>query len=191
MQSRTRLATVILAACAASGVTYRPASAQRPPSGPPTVGVATVHSAPVTSVNQYIGRIQAIDSVALIARVTGYLEQRLFTEGSDVKKGQTLYMIEQGPFQAQVLAQQGNLAQAQANVKNAAVNFQRQKSLLNTPAGQKQAFDNALATARSGEGNVLTAHIPRSARRSTGASPRLRSTRAMWSVRPAARSPPW
>ena len=66
-------------------------------------------------------------------------------------------MLEQGPFQAQVLAQQGTLAQAQANVANARVNFQRQAQLLRTPAGQKQAYDNAQETAQSGAASVLTA----------------------------------
>ncbi len=157
MQSRIRTGTVILAAWAALGMMPWAARAQRPPAGPPVVGVATVQSRPVTSTSQYIGRIQAIDSVALVARVTAFLEQRLFTEGADVKKGDLLYVLEQGPFQAQVLAQQGNLAEAQANIVNASVNFQRQKTLLNTPAGQKQAFDNALATQRGNAGVVLTA----------------------------------
>nr|WP_321984752.1 efflux RND transporter periplasmic adaptor subunit [uncultured Lichenicoccus sp.] len=156
MHILSRAAPAILLACAAFGCTAGQAMAQGAPPAP-AVGVTEVRSQPVTSVNQYVGRIQAVDSVALVARVTAYLEQRLFTEGADVKKGQLLYVLEQGPFQAQVLAQQGNLAEAQANVTNASVNFQRQKALLNTPAGQKQAFDNALATARGNAGNVLTA----------------------------------
>jgi membrane fusion protein (multidrug efflux system) len=157
MQTFIRNGTVILAACVAAGMARGQARAQGAPGGPPVVGVAEVHSRPVTSTGQYIGRIRAVDSVALVARVTAFLEQRLFTEGSEVKKGQLLYQLEQGPFQAQVLAQEGNLAGAQANVANASVNFQRQKTLLNTPAGQKQAFDNALATARGNAGAVLTA----------------------------------
>ncbi len=156
MHILSRAAPAVLFACAALGATTGRAAAQGAPPAP-AVGVAEVRSEPVTSVSQYVGRIQAVDSVALVARVTAYLEQRLFTEGADVKKGQLLYVLEQGPFQAQVLAQQGNLAEAQANVTNASVNFQRQKALLNTPAGQKQAFDNALATARGNAGNVLTA----------------------------------
>ncbi len=132
-------------------------AAPPPAPPPPVVGVATVHSQPVTSSAQYIGRIQAIDRVALIARVTAYLDKRLFDEGAEVKKGDLLYVLEQGPFQAQVLAQQGTLAQAQANVVNARVNFQRQAQLLKTPAGQKQAYDNAAESAQSGAANVLTA----------------------------------
>ena len=157
MKSLIRTGAVVLVACAVAGASPGAATAQQPSKGPPVVGVGEVHSQPVTSTSQYVGRVQAIDSVALVARVTAFLDQRLFVEGADVKKGQLLYVLEQGPFQAQVLAQQGNLAEAQANVTNAGVNFQRQKALLNTPAGQKQAFDNALATARGNAGNVLTA----------------------------------
>ncbi len=150
------LAALLVPVAAPIGVDI--ALAAPPPAPPPpAVGVTAVHSQPVTSSAQYIGRIQAIDRVALVARVTAYLDRRLFDEGAEVKKGDLLYVLEQGPFQAQVLAQQGTLAQAQANVVNARVNFQRQAELLRTPAGQKQAYDNASETAQSGAANVLTA----------------------------------
>ncbi len=127
------------------------------PGKPTPVGVAPVRRRAVTASADYIGRIEAIDRVALVPRVTAYLDKRLFDEGAEVKKGDLLYVLEQGPFQAQVLAQQGTLAQAQANVVNARVNFQRQAELLRTPAGQKQAYDNAQETAQSGAASVLTA----------------------------------
>ncbi|MBE7209951.1 MAG: efflux RND transporter periplasmic adaptor subunit, partial [Gluconacetobacter diazotrophicus] len=124
---------------------------------PPAVGVVQVQQRPVTARADYIGRIQAIDRVALIPRVTAYLEKRLFDEGSEVTKGQLLYVLEQPPFQANVLTQQGALAQAQAQVANAGVNFQRQRVLLPTAAGQRQAYDNALASARGDAAAVTTA----------------------------------
>ncbi len=157
MQTVVRIVTVILLACVAVASERDAAVAQQPPMGPPTVGVAQVRSAPITSTSEFFGRIQAIDSVALIARVTGYLEQRLFTEGSDVKKGQLLYVIEQPPFQAQVLAQQGDVAQAKANVRNATLSLKRQQALIHTPAGQQSNLDNAIATQGSNAGSVLTA----------------------------------
>ena len=132
-----------------------PPAAGAPP--PPPVGVEPVRMQAVTSSAEYIGRIAAIDRVALVARVTAYLDKRLFDEGSEVKKGDLLYVLEQGPFQAEVLAQQGALAQAQSTVVNARINFQRQAELLRTPAGQKQAYDNAQASAQGGAANVLTA----------------------------------
>lgn len=159
MQRTLAPALALAAFSFATALTTGTALAAPPPgpSAPPPVGVMQVKLAPVTSSSQYIGRIQAIDRVALVPRVTAYLEKRLFDEGSEVKKGDLLYVLEQGPFQAAVLAQQGTLAQAQATVLNARVNFGRQKALLSTPAGQKQAYDNAAATAQTGAGSVLTA----------------------------------
>ena len=157
MLSVIRTATAILAACVVAWTLPTPAAAQAGGGGPPTVGVAIVHSAPVTSTNQFFGRIQAIDSVALIARDTAFLDKRLFNGGEDVKQGQLLYVLEQGPFQAQVLAQQGNLAQAKANVRNASLSLKRQQALLHTPAGQQSNLDNAIATQGSSAGAVLTA----------------------------------
>ena len=142
------LATALLASAAA---------AQAPGAKPPAVGVEQVHRTAVVQTSEYIGRIQAIDSVALLARVTGYLEQRLFTEGSEVKQGQLLYVIEQPPFQAAVEADQGSLVQAQANAAFASAQFERQKNLLNTPAGQRSNFDQTLATQRADEAAVLSA----------------------------------
>ncbi len=150
--SRPVVLLVVAAVCAGSD-----ARAQMPGSKPPAVGVLEVHRAPVEEVSEYIGRIQAIDSVALLARVTGYLEQRLFTEGSEVAKGQLLYVIEQPPYQAQVEADQGTLVQAQANAAFAAAQFERQKNLLATPAGQRSNYDQTLATQRADEAAVLSA----------------------------------
>ncbi len=133
------------------------ASAQAPGGKPPAVGVEQVHRASVVQTSEYIGRIQAIDSVALLARVTGFLEQRLFTEGSEVTKGQLLYVIEQPPFQATVEANQGTLAQAEANAAFAGAQFERQKNLLSTPAGQRSNYDQTLATQRADAAAVLSA----------------------------------
>ena len=87
---------LLLSACGEADQT--PAAA--PP--PPAVSVVEVEPQDVTPSSQFVGRVVAIDQVDLRARVQGFLEQRLFTEGQDVKKGDLLYVIEQPPFQAQV-----------------------------------------------------------------------------------------
>ncbi len=151
----SRLPVVLVVAATVCGGTA--ARAQAPGGRPPAVGVLQVHREPVLQTSEYVGRIQAIDSVALVARITGFLEQRLFTEGSEVKSGQLLYVIEQPPFQAQVEADQGTLVQAQANAAFAAAQFERQRNLLNTPAGQRSNYDQTLATQRADEAAVLSA----------------------------------
>ena len=76
-----RRLVALLAAVAWSG-----AAQAQAPSGPPAVGVVRASARPITQTSEFIGRIQAIDRVALVARVTAFLEQRLFTEGAEVKK---------------------------------------------------------------------------------------------------------
>src|SRR5690348_4354511 len=62
------------------------ATAQPLLSGPPPVGVVTVQRQPMTDSYEFNGRIQALNSVAVVARVSAFLDQQLFTEGTDVKK---------------------------------------------------------------------------------------------------------
>ena len=97
-----------------SGVLSAGADAQPTSRGPPAVGVVRVHHQQMTETDEFIGRIQAIGRVALVARVTAFLEQQLFVEGSEVNKGDLLYRLEQPPYQAQVQASHAAVEQLQA-----------------------------------------------------------------------------
>jgi membrane fusion protein (multidrug efflux system) len=125
------------------------AAAQPAPGGPPAVGVVRVAHQEITQTNQFIGRIQSIGRVALVARVTAYLEKRLFVEGAEVKKGDLLYLLEQPPFQAQVDFNKANVAQLEAQHRNAQLTLERAQYLLKTVAGQQSNVDSALASERS------------------------------------------
>ena len=74
------------------------------PPAPPAVGTVKVGRQPIRRADTFVGRIEATDRVRLMARVTAFLDQRFFTEGSEVKKGELLYRLEQAPFQADVQA---------------------------------------------------------------------------------------
>ncbi len=113
--------------------------------GPPAVGTTTVRRQPVTESSEFIGRVQAIDKVDLVPRVTAFLEEIHFTEGAEVKQGDLLYVLERGPFEADVAAKQAAVAQTQALLRNATITLNRAQSLLNTPAGQRSVYDDALA----------------------------------------------
>jgi membrane fusion protein, multidrug efflux system len=125
------------------------ATAQLASGGPPAVGVVRVERQEITQSDEFVGRVQAINRVALVARVTGFLEKRLFVEGTEVKKGDLLYMIEQPPFQAQVNAAKASIDQFEAQHRNAQVTLQRAQTLLSTPAGQQSSVDSALANERA------------------------------------------
>src|SRR5262252_6152975 len=133
------------------------AGAQPAPAGPPAVGVVRAERQQITQTDEFIGRIQSIGRVALVARVSAYLEKRLFVEGSEVKRGDLLYLLEQPPFQAQVDADKANVSQLEAQHTFAAQQLERAQYLLKTPAGQQQNVDQTLSNERSLAAQVAAA----------------------------------
>ena len=131
--------------------------AQAPPAGPPAVGVVRAERQQITQTDEFIGRIQAIGRVALVARVTAFLEKRLFVEGAEVKKDDLLDQLEQPPFQAQVDANKANVAQLEAQHTYAAQQLARSQYLMKTPAGQQQTVDQDLSNERSLAAQVAAA----------------------------------
>jgi membrane fusion protein, multidrug efflux system len=127
------------------------------PSGPPAVGVLRAEKQAITETSEFIGRVQAIDRVVITARVTAFLEQRLFVEGTEVHEGDLLYRLERPPFEAAVAQQEAAVADASARLANANIQLSRVQSLLNTPAGQRSAVDDATATQRSQAAQVMAA----------------------------------
>jgi membrane fusion protein, multidrug efflux system len=119
------------------------------PSGPPAVGVVTVDQAAITETSEFVGRVQAIQRVALTARVTAFLEQRLFVEGTEVHAGDVLYKLERGPFEADVANKEAAVADNSAKLLNSNIQLNRAQKLLATPAGQQSTVDDALAAQRS------------------------------------------
>ncbi len=136
----TAAAAALVFICAAL-----PAAAQFGPPGPPSVGTVTVQRKPVTETSEFIGRVQATDRVDIVARVTAFLQERLFTEGSEVRQGDLLYRLERPPFEADLHAKQATVAQMSALLRNATITLNRAQSLLNTPAGQRSTVDDDLA----------------------------------------------
>src|SRR3984885_15626878 len=95
------------------------ALSQSAPSGPPAVGVVEATRRPITETSEFLGRIEAINRVNVVARVTGFLEKRMFVEGAEIKKGDPLYRLERGPFEADLASKQGTGAQWQATLETA------------------------------------------------------------------------
>jgi membrane fusion protein (multidrug efflux system) len=131
-------------------------SAQEPAA--PAVPVSTVAARmePVKQTIGFAGRIQAVERVAVTARVTGYLEAILFKEGDFVKAGQPLYRIEQGLFKAAVEQAEGALAGSKASKKLAKVELDRANQLLATTYGTPQKRDQAVAADENAAAAILT-----------------------------------
>jgi len=141
--------TLLVLALAALTCAVAPgAEAQAPPAAP-AVGVARAERQQITQSDEFIGRIQAVGRVALVARVSAFLEKRLFVEGAEVKQGDLLYLLEQPPFQAQVDADKASVEQLEAQHVNAKLTLERAQYLLKTPAGQQSNVDSAFASERA------------------------------------------
>jgi membrane fusion protein, multidrug efflux system len=133
------------------------ARAQLAPAGPPAVGVVEATKRPVTETSEFLGRIEAPNRVSVVARVTAFLEKRLFNEGAEVKTGELLYQLERGPFEADLATKQATVEQLQATLVNAKLTTDRARTLLGGPAGQQSTYDAAIANQRSFEAQVLAA----------------------------------
>ena len=144
--------TALLVGMAASPVLSQPA-----PSGPPPVGVIEPARRPITDSYEFMGRIQAVDRVDLVARVNGFLEQQLFTDGAEVKKGDLLYQLEQPPYQADLAARQAAVAQAQAQLDNVNIQLERARDLMRGPAGTQARLDDASAAQKGAAAQLRSA----------------------------------
>jgi membrane fusion protein (multidrug efflux system) len=138
-----------------AGTVSAPASAQPGPSAPPAVGVVEAARRPVTESNEFIGRVQAVHRVELVARVTAFLMERLFDEGAEVKAGEPLYRLERGPYEAEAEAKRATVAQAEAEHLNARLALDRARELRSSGAGTQVALDNATAQERSAAAQVM------------------------------------
>ena len=113
---------------------------------PADVTVRTVEPQTFPVSFQYVGQTQGSKDVEVRARVTGIIEKRLYQEGSFVKAGQPLFIIDARPYQAQVAAARADVARAEAQKAQADREYARLKPLAERKAiGQKEADDAASA----------------------------------------------
>src|SRR6185437_1202379 len=130
--------------------------AQRPPQmPPPSVGYVVLRAQPVTLVSELPGRVAALESSDVRPQINGVIRRRDFVEGSIVKAGQVLYEIEDAPYRAAVLSAQGQLAEAQANIRSTELQAERDQSLVAQNSIAKQDADNAVAAAAQAKANVV------------------------------------
>ena len=125
--------------------------------GPPAVGVVKAERRAVTESAEFIGRIQAVNRVELVARVTGFIEKIEFNEGAEVHAGDVLYRLERTSFEAQVAQAAAAVAQAQAQLQAGNLTLNRAQELLNTPAGQRSRVEDAQAQQRAQFAQVAAA----------------------------------
>jgi membrane fusion protein (multidrug efflux system) len=153
-----RLAPLLLGLLALVGACEEatPEQAQAP-LPPASVLVAPVVTQDLQPSVEFTGRVEAIDEVELRARVPGFLEQRLFTEGGMVEKGQKLFVIEQQTYQAAVTEAEAAVAKAQAELTNAELQLQRAVELAKNKNIPQAEVDTRRALRDTAKAQLLAA----------------------------------
>ena len=115
----------------------------------PEVGVIVAKAGNVPLRQDTVGRLAAFRSADVRARVPGVLQKRVYEEGSDVREGQVLFVIDPAPLRAALGQSRAALAQAQAGYANAKAAADRARQLLPQKFISGSDYDNALAAERS------------------------------------------
>ncbi len=129
-----------------------------PPARPPAeVGAIKIEPKPTPIVVEFVGRTESSHQVEIRARVNAFLDKRTYTEGSLVKAGDVMFKMDPKPFQAELEAQQGALAQQQARLATARANLKRVKPLVEQDALSQKDLDDATGQEQAAAAAVETA----------------------------------
>jgi RND family efflux transporter MFP subunit len=129
-------------------------SAQQAPPPPPQVTVASVIERDVTEWDEFTGRLQAVDSVEVRPRVSGYVAAVRFSEGAIVRKGDLLFQIDPRPFQAEVDRLKAELDRTRATVQRANSELARAERLRTENAISNEEHDRRAAFAQESAAQV-------------------------------------
>jgi multidrug efflux system membrane fusion protein len=127
------------------------------PPPPPEVIVAQVLNQKITDWDEYSGRFQAIDTVEVRPRVSGYIDRVLFREGQAVKKGETLIVIDPRPYQADFDRAKAGLALAKAQRELAKLEAERVHKLKDSGAVSQEELDERVSALHQQEASVAAA----------------------------------
>jgi RND family efflux transporter MFP subunit len=121
---------------------------------PPQVTVASPRTQQVTDYGLFTGNTAATDSVTLVARVEGYLEQIHFTDGATVKKGDLLFTIQQSQYKAQLQQAEAQLAAQQAALVHAKTEVARYAQLVKEDSAPQTEVDRWVYERDSAEAGI-------------------------------------
>ncbi|HBW0089104.1 efflux RND transporter periplasmic adaptor subunit [Klebsiella aerogenes] len=144
------ISAVLLTGCDNSG------NQQAQPQAP-QVSVHVVHSEPLSVTTELPGRTSAFRVAEVRPQVSGIILKRNFVEGSDIKAGESLYQIDPATYQAAWNSAKGDEAKAEAAAAIAHLTVKRYVPLLGTQYISQQEYDQAVATARQADADVVAA----------------------------------
>src|SRR5688572_23022011 len=132
-----------------------PAAPAPPPA--PAVTVARPAQREVIEWDEYTGRLEAVETVEVRARVSGYIERAEFDEGGIVSAGDVLFVIDSRPFDAELAQAQAEVRRAEAQRAFAASEFKRLEEIRATGAGSELELEQARQRMLEGEASVAAA----------------------------------
>ena len=150
--TRAAFACVTLVLAATAGV-----AARGEDTPPPKVTVAAPVEQTVTSYLEATGKTAAVNSVDLVARVQGFLQEISYIDGAFVKKGALLFTIEPELYSLKVEAAKSSVTAAQAKLTEAQAEFKRQAELIAKHSTPQSEYDRALAQRASAQADLQSA----------------------------------
>ncbi len=155
-----------MALSAPSATTARAADAPADPPPPPAVTVAHPLAKRITNWDEYSGRFQAVQTVEVRPRVSGFIDKIHFKDGQTVKAGELLFTIDPRPFELAVESARAEVARAGAQVELASTEVERARPLVKTGTVTERDFDQraaalsvAQASAQAAAAAVKTAEL--------------------------------
>jgi membrane fusion protein, multidrug efflux system len=143
------------------GLVFLLAACQQQPAAPPPPPAKVTVSQPaartVVESDEYTGRLEAVESVEIRARVNGYLQSVHFTDGAIVKKGALLFVIDPRPYQAELNRAKAQLEQAIARLERTQKDFARAQQLVKSRAMSQEEVDTRSADQREAQEAVQAA----------------------------------
>src|ERR1700722_18203971 len=146
---------ILCVAAPLSGVGKSGEAGQAPP--PPQVSVATVLEKRVKDWDEFTGRLQAVESVEIRPRVSGYIDKVAFTEGGLVKSGDLLFVIDPRPYQAEYDRAAADLKRYKTALELARIESVRVQRLRESGAVSQEELDERTSTVAQAEANVAGA----------------------------------
>jgi RND family efflux transporter MFP subunit len=137
-----------------------PPSTEMPPA---KVSVALPVTGPVQDRDEYPGHVEAVNTVEVRARVSGYLDSFQFTEGAEVKTGDLLFVIDPRPYQAQLDRARAERVQADTRLELARNDLERARTLRSGRVISDEEFDMRNKAVREGEAAVAAARAAEAA----------------------------
>ncbi|MGN8162018.1 efflux RND transporter periplasmic adaptor subunit [Pantoea sp. 22096] len=131
--------------------------AQNAPPPPPEVSAAPVLIKPVSQWDNFNGRVEAVQSVQLRPRVSGYIDAVNYREGDEVRKGQVLFTIDDRSYRAALEQAKAELARARSQASLARSESGRSEKLIGTQAISREAWEQRRSAASQAQADVLAA----------------------------------